>query len=529
MMQPNIIWIFGDDYGFNDVGFRNPNVISPNMDALAQSGIILTNAYTAPQCSPSRGSFLSGRYSYKSAMQHGVILDNKPQCLGLDYTILPGYLKELGYETHAFGKWHLGYCRDECTPTHRGFDSFSGGFSGEGEFYEHTTATGGYYDWHLGTEVDYDAIGKHSEDLIGYYVNKTLDEYDQSSPLFMYVAFHNVHSPLDPKPEFLALYDDLDVTDDRKKYLGLVSGMDYIIGGIVDKIKEIGIYENTYILFSSDNGGDVGEGDNSPHRGGKSTLWEGGCKANSWTHSPLLGATGVENNGLMHVTDWLPTIVDLAGGSVPASDGLDGVVQTDMVINNGDSARTTMIYNIDRESDIGQPKFGEMACRNLQYKLIWGFPGQQDGYGADAKYIYDIPFYQEAAQAYIDAEGSTDKKRGGPYVLTADQTSVLNNYMSSVHVSDQELADGTGSMLLFDLINDPNETTDLSESTDPDIVAAKAELIKMIQDAVNDGGYVPQSVFETTASDLFDAPQNNNTLTPGWCKDIFPQTDSGTY
>jgi arylsulfatase A-like enzyme len=65
----------------------------------------------------------------------------------------------------------------------------------------------------------------------------------------------------------------------------------------------------------------------------------------------------------MHVTDWLPTIVDLAGGSVPESDGLDGFVQTDMVINNGASARTSMIYNIDRESEIGQPKFGEMAAR----------------------------------------------------------------------------------------------------------------------------------------------------------------------
>lgn len=356
------------------------------MDELAQSGIILTNAYTAPQCSPSRGSLLSGRYSYKSAMQHSVILDDRPQCLGLQYKLLPGYMKELGYQTHAFGKWHLGYCREECTPTFRGFDTFSGGFSGEGEYTEHTTATGGYYDWHLGTEVDNDANGKHSQDLIEYYVNQTLDDYDSSKgPLFMYVAFHNVHSPLDPKPEFLALYDSIDATDDRKKYLGLVSGMDYVIGIIYNKLKEVGLYDNTYILFSSDNGGDVGEGDNSPHRGGKSSLWEGGCKANSWTHSPLLPTTGVENDGLMHVTDWLPTIVALGGGSVPEADGLDGFVQTEMVINNGASARTSMIYNIDREADIGPPKFGEMAARNEQYKLIWGFPGFQDGYGLDAQ------------------------------------------------------------------------------------------------------------------------------------------------
>jgi arylsulfatase A-like enzyme len=173
----------------------------------------------------------------------------------------------------SFPRWHLGYCRNECTPTYRGFDSFSGGFSGEGEFYYHTTATGGWYDWHLGTEADYAANGTHSQDLIEYYVNQTLDDYDSADgPLLMYVAFHNVHSPLDPKPEFLALYDAMDATDDRKKYLGtvivslshrlhfklldsvagLVSGMDYVIGIIYNKLKEVGLYDNTYILFSSD-------------------------------------------------------------------------------------------------------------------------------------------------------------------------------------------------------------------------------------------------------------------------------------
>jgi hypothetical protein len=327
-----------------------------------------------------------------------------------------------------------------------------------------------------------------------------------------------------PKQEFADLYKDLNVDDTRKGYLGLVSGMDYVIGSIVDKLQDIGAYDNTYVFFSADNGGDVHEGDNSPWRGSKSTLWEGGSKANSWAHSPLLPTTGVEIDGLMHVTDWVPTLVELAGGSVSDPD-LDGYSQVDMILNGGPSKRPNMMYNMDREFEFGLPIFGEIAARNTQYKLIWGFPGQGDGWGYDGvDFIYNIDSYIEAAEIYINQTYSTDRRRGGPYERTKEQSSIINGYVNSVHVTDDEMKAGTGHMLLFDLINDPEERNDLIDSTDPDHVAAKEELIKLIQDNYA-SGYKHQTKAMNTVSPLFDGPEKNNTLVVGWCKDIYPESN----
>jgi len=518
--KPNIVWIFADDYGFNDIGFRNSEVISPNLDALAKSGVILTNAYTAPQCSPSRGSLMSGRYSYKSRMQHSVILDDRPCCLALGYKLLPGYLKELGYQTHAVGKWHLGYCINDCIPTSRGFDTFSGGYSGEGHMFSHIT-TGGAYDWHIGNVTDFGANGTHTQVMVQNDFDTNMDNWDGSTPFFYYVAFHNVHSPLEPTDEFLKLYEGASMSESRKKYLALVSGMDSVVSAIVQKLKDVNAYENTWIFFSSDNGGDTFEGDNSPYRGVKGSLWEGGCKANAFIHSPMLKETGIEHDGLVHITDWLPTIVKLAGGSVPESDGIDGLDQTDLVLNNGPSVRKNMVYNIDREYDIGLPKFGEIAVRNEQYKLIWGNPGQGDGWGVKgADFIYNMDYYKD----YVAAHSSNVVKRGGPYKTTAEQSAVLNGFMEDVKVVDELFNAGEGYMHLFDLYADPSEKTNLINSTDADHVAAKAELIKFVQDSYKDG-YLPQT------KDCWVKNENiltDGALFPGWCEGKFPTTSDGS-
>merc|ERR1711976_232726 len=100
------------------------------MDKLATEEIVFTNNYVQPLCTPSRHSLMTGRYPYRSGMQHNVIRVPFPKCSGLQYKMLPEYLKELEYDTHIIGKWHLGSCRLECMPTYRGFDTFFGGLAG---------------------------------------------------------------------------------------------------------------------------------------------------------------------------------------------------------------------------------------------------------------------------------------------------------------------------------------------------------------------------------------------------------------
>ncbi|KAM7296264.1 arylsulfatase B [Ixodes scapularis] len=125
--------------GWADVSFRgDPQIPTPNLDVLASQGIILNNYYVQPLCAPSRGALMSGLYPIHTGLQHLVPNPGEPWGLPTNLTIMPEYLKNLGYATHMIGKWHLGYYKESYTPTRRGFDSFYGYLNGGEDYYDHT-------------------------------------------------------------------------------------------------------------------------------------------------------------------------------------------------------------------------------------------------------------------------------------------------------------------------------------------------------------------------------------------------------
>ncbi|GFT08315.1 arylsulfatase B [Trichonephila clavipes] len=137
--KPNIILLVADDLGFNDVGVHGSTQIpTPNLNALAQNGVLLNNYYVCPVCSPSRGALMTGLYPIHTGTQHDVIFVDQPWGLPLTHTLLPQHLRKLGYATHAVGKWHLGFFRKEYTPVYRGFDSHYGYWGGKEDYYDHT-------------------------------------------------------------------------------------------------------------------------------------------------------------------------------------------------------------------------------------------------------------------------------------------------------------------------------------------------------------------------------------------------------
>ena len=128
---PNIVYILVDDLGWNDVPWHNPEVLMPNLGAMASSGLILEQTYSQPTCSPSRTALLTGYYPYRTGYQFMPPNNNEPVGLPTSFKILPEYLSKLGYASHAIGQWHLGYCSPGYLPQNRGFDSFYGFWTGE--------------------------------------------------------------------------------------------------------------------------------------------------------------------------------------------------------------------------------------------------------------------------------------------------------------------------------------------------------------------------------------------------------------
>ena len=150
--QPNVVLILADDYGYNDIGYHNPDILTPHMDRLAGEGVILEQSYVQPVCTPTRwykrlnvfsthmvnyyrSALMTGLYPFRLGRQGVPIANTMPTGLTLEKKLLPEYLKDLGYKTHLVGKWHLGFCKEEFLPTNRGFDSHQGFWSGYETYY----------------------------------------------------------------------------------------------------------------------------------------------------------------------------------------------------------------------------------------------------------------------------------------------------------------------------------------------------------------------------------------------------------
>ncbi|XP_046335684.2 arylsulfatase B-like [Haliotis rufescens] len=371
--RPNIVFIVADDLGWNDVGFRNPDMITPNIDKLATEGIIFENAYVQPLCSPSRTAFMSGMFPFHVGMQHLVLLPGQAVCVPLNYTFLPQELKSLGYATHMIGKWHLGFCKWECTPTYRGFDTFFGYYNGAEDYFNHNIAQ--YLDYRDNQLPARNYSGEYSAFTFAQRAVDIINRHDVSQPLFMYLPYQNVHGPIEVPKKYEDMYPNV-INEGRRKYSGMVSALDEAVGNVTKALKDRGLFENTLILFTADNGGPIEVfANNWPLRGGKHTIWEGGTRGTSFMYGAGLQKTRTTYDGMIHAVDWKPTLVSAAGGTPETS--IDGMSHWDSIRNGLPSKRTEFIYNID---DFEVPVEGHAGIRVGDYKLILGYPGGPDGW-----------------------------------------------------------------------------------------------------------------------------------------------------
>jgi len=376
--RPNVLFVVADDLGWNDVSWHNENIYSPVIESLAAEGVLLDQYYVMPTCTPSRVAMMTGKYPYRLGRQHMYIKPLMPAGLPVNVKIMPQYFKQAGYNTHAIGKWHLGYCHQNYTPTFRGFDTFYGFYLGSQDYYLHNKNEKGDvgYDFRLNEKIlqGPEVFGKYSTELFVNRAKKLFQtERDKSKPWFTYLSFQSVHDPIQVPSSYtkdICRYRD----KPRYYYSAMVSALDAAMDQVVRGLKETDQYKNTIIVFTTDNGGAANYGGNNfPLRGTKGTLYEGGTRGIGFVHSPLLKQTGFSTRSLVHAVDWLPTLMTAIGQPVPQD--LSGVDQWEALNTRSEveAPRTELVYNI-------KEKPFKAALRRGKYKLLWGALSKKNGW-----------------------------------------------------------------------------------------------------------------------------------------------------
>ena len=356
--SPNIILILTDDMGYADVGFNNgaTDIATPNLDNLANNGAIFSSAYVVhPFCGPSRAGLMTGRYPHEFGAQFNLSDSDITNGVDTNETFFSTVLQNANYNTGIIGKWHLGQ-PDGHRPNQRGFDYFYGMLYGG-----HVYFTGGG-----GGSTQYRSPLRENEGLAGeanglyitdLFSDKGVEfindaETNDSDPFFLFMSYNAPHTPLQAlnsdKTALTSAPHNFTYSDDKRhNYAAMVYSVDRGVKKLVDALVANGEFDNTLIVFLSDNGGRTDQGAvNTPLRGAKGDTFEGGFRVPMLMPWPNQIPAGVTYPFNVSALDLYPTFASLAGATIPSGKEVDGKNIINNVINNTDARAGESIYSI---------------------------------------------------------------------------------------------------------------------------------------------------------------------------------------
>ena len=376
--KPNLVFILADDLGYGDLGcFGSPDIKTPNLDRLAKEGVRLTSNYSNSSiCSPTRAAFMTGRYFQRIGLEWAVWYQAPGEGLPPQETSLASMLKAAGYSTALAGKWHLGY-EYSWRPNQQGFDHFFGCLGGNVNYFKYYDKTG-THDIFLNEEPLY--TEGYVTDLTADYAIRFIHQM-KAQPFFLFAAFNAPHFPFQGPQDAEKEFSWSEGTREDN-YLQMVESLDKAVGRIVDTIDSTGLKEKTLILFTSDNGGDR-LARNSPLRGGKGTLWEGGIRVPAiarWTGT--IPSNSVSDHPVQTI-DWSATVLQLAEAPVPENRPLDGKSVMPILTGNGRLNYRPLFFR--RSLDPHRTKVNrQRAVRLSQWKYLDTPTGEQYLFNLDS-------------------------------------------------------------------------------------------------------------------------------------------------
>lgn len=377
--RPNLVFILADDLGYGDLGcYGATDIATPHLDRLAAEGTRFTDAYSnGPVCSPTRIAFLTGRYQQRFGMDNALYYQEFGRGLPVGGETIATRLKGAGYTTGISGKWHIGYDKER-QPLQQGFDHFFGMLGGNHHYFMHMDRIGVPDLW-LGNEL-IEREG-YTTDLITEDALSFI-ESNQERPFFLYLSHAAPHFPwqgprdvdkdIQPKKKSWQL-------GDRETYARMVESMDSGIGQVLERLEELGLAENTLVVFTSDNGGST-YSRNEPLRGEKSTLWEGGIRVPCIARWPGVIPAGVTTGQVSITMDWTSTFAELAGeGTTRLSDEGISLVS---ILNGEKTALERTLYWRQKPGPKRKSVTPAMAVRHGKWKWI---ESEEDG-----SFLFDL-------------------------------------------------------------------------------------------------------------------------------------------
>lgn len=328
--KPNIVFFLVDDMGWSDLGSYGSRYYSkPNIDQLADEGMMFMAAYMMPTCSPSRASLMIGKYPPRIGiytvdayvgtpleMQKVNGIQSKKYLVPNDVTSAE-VLKDVGYTTGHFGKWHLGDT-SETYPKAQGFDVNVGGS-------EAGSPKSFFNPFHNIKNIEVKENGKYISEVLTDEACKFVVE-NKEKPFFLYFPFYQVHVPVHAKKEWVEKYGDKAPFKEQNNpnYGAMVSYMDYSVGRIMDKLADLGLRENTIVILISNNGGQMMVTSKVPLKGQKGNLGEGGIRVPLIVQWPGKIEPGTTSDEPVTVVDYFPTLANIGGADISPYKNIDG-------------------------------------------------------------------------------------------------------------------------------------------------------------------------------------------------------------